>query len=180
LPGISDYNGALLEVGWDDICREPKVESIVLLYQKTYILGLQAFLRDEFNMRAGNGSWVQEIWENFKVIFFEAIKCYVPQKLLSKNLDPEYNNKEVKRLNVKVRKMYNKRKYGLPYQVEQKRLYKQLLVAKKKARETFLRSLLQKEGRCWTEFYKYVKLVKERQNIFRRSRNIMASSLQIQ
>jgi len=33
---------------------------------------------------------------------------------------------------------------------------KELLVAKKKAQETFLRSALQNEGRCWAEFCKYV------------------------
>jgi hypothetical protein len=32
-----------------------------------------------------------------------------------------------------------------------------LLVAKKNARETILRSVLKNEGKCWTEFYKYVK-----------------------
>jgi len=66
--------------------------------------------------------------------------------------------------------MYNKRKFGQPYQVEQKRLYKELLVAKMKVQESFLCSVLQKEGRCWTEFYKYsyVKPVKEIQKIFRR------------
>ena len=40
------------------------------------------------------------------------------------------------------------------------------MVAKKKAQETFLRSVVQNEGRCWTEFYKYVKLRKgNRENI---------------
>ena len=34
---------------------------------------------------------------------------------------------------------------------------KELLIAKKKAQETFLHSVLQNEGRCWTEFYEYVK-----------------------
>jgi len=53
--------------------------------------------------------------------------------------------------------MYNKRKFGQPCQTELKRLSKKLLVAKKKAQETFLRSVSQNEGRCWTEFYKYVK-----------------------
>jgi hypothetical protein len=38
-----------------------------------------------------------------------------------------------------------------------KTLTKKLLVSKKMAQETFLRSILQNEGRCWTEFYKYVK-----------------------
>ena len=52
--------------------------------------------------------------------------------------------------------MYNKRKLGQLYQREMK-LFSKLLVAKKKAQETFLRSVLQNEGRCWTEFYKYVK-----------------------
>jgi len=31
LPGISANNGVLLEVEWDEICREPEVERIVLV-----------------------------------------------------------------------------------------------------------------------------------------------------
>jgi hypothetical protein len=85
------------------------------------------------------------------------IKRQVPHEILSKNPDPEYYNKLVIRLKVKVRKMYNKIIFGQPYQRELKRLSKELLVAKKKAQETFLRSVLQNEGSCWTEFYKYVK-----------------------
>jgi len=53
--------------------------------------------------------------------------------------------------------MYNKRKLGQPYQRKLKRLAKELLVAKKKAQETFLSSVLHNEGRCWTVFYKYVR-----------------------
>jgi hypothetical protein len=37
--------------------------------------------------------------------------------------------------------MYNKRKFGEPFQAELKRLSKELLVAKNKAQETFLRSV---------------------------------------
>jgi len=53
--------------------------------------------------------------------------------------------------------MYNKRKFGQPHQRELKRLSAELLVAKKKAQETFLRSVLQNEGRCRTEFYRHLK-----------------------
>ena len=53
-------------------------------------------------------------------------------------------------------KMYSKRKFGQPYQAELKQLSKELLIAKYKGQETFLRSVLQNEGRCWTEFYKYI------------------------
>jgi hypothetical protein len=76
----------------------------------------------------------------------------LPQKILSKILDPEYYNKEVKGLKAKFRKMYNKRKFGQPYQRELERLSKELLVAKKKAQETFLHSVFQNKGRCWREF----------------------------
>ena len=55
------------------------------------------------------GRFYSQIWQNFKDIIFEGIKLYVPQKILSKNPDPEYYNKEVKRLKVKVRKMYNEK-----------------------------------------------------------------------
>ena len=85
-------------------------------------------------------------------IIFEGIKRYVPQKILSKILDPEYYNKEVKQLKVKVRKMYNKRKFEHPYQADLKWLSTELLVAKKKAQKTFLRSVFQNKGRCWKEF----------------------------
>jgi len=62
--------------------------------------------------------------------------------------------------------MYNKRKFGQHYQADLKRLSKELLVAKMKAQGRFLRLVLQNEGRCWTEFYKYVKQHKgNRENI---------------
>jgi len=86
---------------------------------------------------------MEEIWKSYKDIILEGIKRYVPQKLLSKNPDSEYYNEEVKRFRVKVRKMYNKSKFGQPYQAELKQLSKELLVAKKKAQETFLYSVLQ-------------------------------------
>jgi len=165
LPGISDHNGVLLEVEWDEISRETKVERIVPVYHKIDVLGLQAFLLENFRLWSGNGSSVEDIWESYKDIIFEGIKRYVPQKFLSKYSDPKYYNKEIKWLKVKVRKLYNKRKFGQLYQRELKRLSKGLLVVKK-AQETFLRSVLQNEGRCWTEFYKYVKRRKgNRENI---------------
>jgi len=86
---------------------------------------------------------VEEIWKRFKEPDFESIDRFVPHKILRKNPDSEYYNKEVKRLKVKVRKVYNKRKLGQQYQVELKRISKELLAAKKiTAQETFLRSLL--------------------------------------
>jgi hypothetical protein len=85
------------------------------VYHKTDVLALQAFLREKFYFWAGNCSCVEDIWKSYKDIIFEGIKRYVPHKILGKNPDPEYYNKEVKRLKVKVRKMYNKRKLGQPY-----------------------------------------------------------------
>jgi hypothetical protein len=81
----------------------------------TDVLGLQAFLWEKFTLWAGNGSCIEEIWKNYKHIIFKGNKHYMPQKILSKNLDPEYYNKEVKWLKIKVRKMYNKRKFGQYY-----------------------------------------------------------------
>ena len=104
----------------------------------------------------GNGSCVEDIWKSYKDTIFEGVKRYVLQKFPSKIPDPECYNIEVKLLKVKVMKMYNKRKFRQPYQRELKRLSAELMVAKKKAQETFLRSVLQHKGRCWTEFYKYV------------------------
>jgi len=78
-------------------------------------------------------------------------------KYLEKTPDHEYYSKKVKRLKIKVRKAYNKRQLEEHHLEEQKRLFKQLLAAKKTAQETFFRSILSKEGKCWPEFYKYVK-----------------------
>ena len=47
-----------------------------------------------------------------------------------------------------------------------KQLSNQLLAAKKSAQEEFLKSVLSKEGNCWSYFYKYVKWRKRnRENI---------------
>jgi hypothetical protein len=46
-------------------------------------------------------------------------------------LDPEYYNEEVKKLKLKVRKAYNRRKLGQQYLEELKRLSEQLLLAQK-------------------------------------------------
>jgi hypothetical protein len=100
---------------------------------------------------------VEEIWNNFKNIVHECIERFVPCKILRKNLDPEYYYKDFKRLKSMVRKAYNRRKLGVHYLEELKQLSKKLLAAKKSAQESFLKSILSKEGKCWSDFYKYVK-----------------------
>ena len=62
----------------------------------------------------------------------------------------------MKRLKVKVRRAYSRRKLGQHYQAELKRLSKNLLTAKRKAQEKFLSSVLQNEGKSWSEFYRFV------------------------
>jgi hypothetical protein len=155
--GISDHRGVILEVEWQGNCCVPQVEKLVPVYHKTDVLGLQNLNREKYGTWASNGSSVEEIWNNFKKIVSECIKHFVSHKMLRKNPDPEYYSKELKRLKIKIRKAYNRRKLGEQHLQELKRLSKQLLAAKKTAQEMFLRSLLSKEGKCWPEFYKYVK-----------------------
>jgi hypothetical protein len=50
---------------------------------------------------------------------------------MGKYSDPEYYDRKVKRLKVKVRKAYNRRILGHQYREELKRLSRQLLLAKK-------------------------------------------------
>ena len=83
---------------WEGDCYEPQVERIVLIYNKTDVLGLQTFLRDKFPVWASNGSSVEEIWNNYNNIVYENIERFVPHKILRKNYDPEYYIKEIKRL----------------------------------------------------------------------------------
>ena len=102
------------------------------------------------------------------------MKALLHVKFLEKNSDPEYYNKEIKRLKSKVRKAYNRRKLGPHYLEEIKQLSKQLLAAKKSAQEAFLKSILSKEGKCWSKFYKYVKRRKgNREKIFLPSKIVM-------
>jgi hypothetical protein len=155
--GISDHKGVIVKVEWVESGSDPQVKRVVPVYNKTDILGLQTFLRDKFAVWANNGSCVEEIWNNFKNIIQECIERFVPRKILRINSDPKYYNKEIKRLKSKVRKAYNRRKLGVHYLEELKQLSKQLLAAKKSAQEAFLKSILSKEGKCWSDFYKYLK-----------------------
>jgi len=155
--GVSDHLAVILEVEWEDTCTEPQVERLVPVYNKTDVSHLQIFLHDKFIDWASNGSNMEEIWNNFKNIVYESIERFVPHKTLRKNSDLEYFNKEIKRLKSKVRKEYNRRKLGVHYTEKMKQLSKQLLAAKKSAREAFLKSILSKEGKCWSDCYKYVK-----------------------
>jgi len=72
---------------------------------------------------------------------FESIDRIVPHKILRKNPNPEFYNKEVNQLKVKVRRVY-KRKLGQRYQVELKRLSMELLAAKKLHRRLFVVSTM--------------------------------------
>jgi len=100
---------------------------------------------------------VEEIWNNFKNIVYESIEHFVPRRTLRKNSDPENYNMEIKGLKSKVRKEYNRRKLGVHCTEKLKKLSKQILAAKKLAQEAFLKSILSKEGKCWSDFYKYIK-----------------------
>jgi hypothetical protein len=156
----------LLDVEWIGSNIATQQKRSVLAYHKTDIVGLQNFLWEKLPTWANNGSCVEDIWKNFKGIIFEGIERFVPRKILKQNPDPEYYNREVKRLKVKVRRAYNRRKLGDHYQQELKRLSQKLLLAKRNAQETFLCTLLQNEGKSWAEFYRYVKRRKgNRENI---------------
>jgi hypothetical protein len=77
--GISDHQAVIPEVKWKDMCK-PQVERLVQVYNKTYIIGLQTFLRDKFIAWASNGKSVEEIWNNFKNIVYESIEHFVQKK----------------------------------------------------------------------------------------------------
>jgi hypothetical protein len=149
-------------------------KQLVPVYHKTNVLGLQKFLRGKLPTWANNGSFVEYIWKNYgKKTVFEGIKSFVPQKNLKQNSDPDYYNKEVKRLKINVRRVYNRRKSGEHYHEELKRLSKKLLTAKRNAQEKLLSSILQNEAKSWLEFYRFVNRRKGNREIFRRSKIVM-------
>jgi len=88
----------------------PQVERLVAVYHKTDVLGLQTFLWDKFANCANNGKCMEVIWKNMKEIVYKTLEHFVPHKLRRKNPDPEYYNKVVKLLKLKVRKAYNRKK----------------------------------------------------------------------
>jgi hypothetical protein len=107
--GISDHCGVLLEVEWEENYCRPQVERLFPVYHEANVLGLQTFLQDKFTIWASNDS-VEEVWNNFKniILELESTERFISHKILRKNLNPAYYNKEVKKL--KVRKTYNRRK----------------------------------------------------------------------
>jgi len=110
--GISNHCGVLLDVEWAEKGFVTEEKRLVAAYHKTNVLGLQQFLRGKLPTWANNGSCVEDKQKNLKDIVFEGIECFVPHKILKPNPDPEYYNKDVKRLKVKVRRVYNRRKLG--------------------------------------------------------------------
>jgi len=72
------------------------METLVPLYHKIDVLGLQTLLWDKFGIWASSGSCVEEMWNNFKAIVSKGINCFDPHKILRKIPDPEHYNKEVK------------------------------------------------------------------------------------
>ena len=149
-----------------------------MVYHKIDVSGLQTLLWDKFGIWANNGNSMEEIWNNFKEVVWNIIFHI---KYSEKNMDPEYYSKELKRLKIKVRKAYNRRKLGEHHLQELKQLSKQLLAAKKKtAQETFFRSILSKEGKCSPEVYKYVTRRNDIGKIFQPSKTVMVGLSQIQ
>ena len=71
MQGISNHNGVILEVDWEENCLEPQLERAVPVYNKREVLGLKTFLRDKCAVWASTGSSVEELWNNFKNIVHE-------------------------------------------------------------------------------------------------------------
>jgi len=59
-----------------------------------------------------------------------------------------------------------------------KQLTKRLIAAKISAQKAFLKSILNKECKCWLEFYNYVKMGMEIAKTFLPSKTIMNGSSQ--
>ena len=117
--------------------------------------------------------------DNFKNIVYDSLEQFVPHKKIRKNSDPDYYNKEIKRLKSKVRKVYSKRKLGEPYTERLKHLSKQLLAAKKSAQEAFLKQFYGKRetvGRTSTNMLGDVKKIGK---IFHPSRTVTDGLLQM-
>ena len=83
--GISDHHKAMLEVDWEENSIVPQSESLIPVYYKTDVVGLQTFLRDRFSVWANNGSSVWQVWNNFQSILHDSVERFVPLNLLKTN-----------------------------------------------------------------------------------------------
>ena len=110
--GINDHHRVLLEEDWEENSIEQQSERLIPVYYKTDVVGLQTFLRDRLSVWASNGSSFEQIWNNFKSIIHESVERFGPHKLRKTNSDPEYYNKDVKRLKSKQQKELMKASYG--------------------------------------------------------------------
>jgi hypothetical protein len=108
---------------------------------------------------------VEEIWRSFREIVFERINRFVAHKILRKNPEPEYYNKEVKRFRQRSEEYKTRENHAIVTSGTEKNI-KTIAGSQKTAQETFLRSVLSNKDNCWSEFYKYVKRRKgNRENI---------------
>jgi hypothetical protein len=74
----------LLEVEWEEEYCRPIVERRVPAYHKADTMGLQAFLRCNFAIWAGNGGCVEEVRNNFKSIILQGIQRSIPYRIVRK------------------------------------------------------------------------------------------------
>jgi fructose-1,6-bisphosphatase/inositol monophosphatase family enzyme len=94
---------------------------------------------------------LEQIWKNFKETVFASIERFFHiQFWWGENPDPEYYNREEKRLKVKVRRNIQQENIRRTFPGGSKAI-NQADVGKKK------KSVLQSKGKCWTEFCKYIK-----------------------
>ena len=145
---ISEHCGVLLDVESIGSGVVTQQKRSVLMNHKTDVLELQRFLLDKLPTWANNRCCVEDVWNKFKDINFEVIQRFVPHKILKYIPNPEYYNREVKRLKglkLKVRRAYSGRKLVEHYQQELKQLSQKLLAAKGNTQEIILRSVLQNE-----------------------------------
>jgi hypothetical protein len=147
--GVSDHSGVLLDVEWVETGFMTQEKRLVLVYHKKCVRATK-FLRDKLPTWANNGSYVEDIWKNFKDMVFGGIKRFVRRKILKQNPNSEYYSKEVKRLKV------NRRNLGDHYQAELKILSNELLTAKRNTQETLLSSVLQNESKSWSDFCRFI------------------------
>jgi len=116
--------------------------------------------------------------KNCKEIVPESIDHFVSHKILRKNPDPEYYSKEVKRLKVKFRKAYDRRKLREHHLEELRRLSKQLLEARTLP-GTFLDQYEAKKINAGLSSTSTYKAVKDMGKIILPSKNILVVSSQI-
>jgi hypothetical protein len=128
------------------------------LYTKANLEGFRNHILGKFAEWVSSTATINDRWNSFKAILFEARELYVPSKLVKHNSDPIYFNMHVRNLKARCRREYNKHTSSSN---KYKSLRAELNKGKSNAYEQYIIKICNSnKNDCWKQFYSHLKSMK--------------------